>query len=70
MDEKRYKKITSNDLELKMLLERVSDSYDDFVVGAMLLSKDYNRRRKLIDFIKAYPELKTDAILEFLMDTD
>ncbi len=53
--------------ELKELLEKVSDTYDDFV-GCVLcaVKHDDEDAQKVKDFIKEDPTRKSDDILEYL----
>lgn len=54
--------------ELKALLEKVCDTYPDFVHGVMLVVRDEgeNVADKLIKYIKATPKADSSDISEFL----
>lgn len=53
--------------ELRTLLEKVSDSYDDFVEGMMVyLKDDPENREKVTEYIQSNPDAKTDDILEYM----
>lgn len=53
--------------ELKNMLEKVSDTYDDFV-GCVLcaVKNDDEAAEKVMDFIKEDSARKSDDILEYL----
>ena len=52
--------------ELKELLENVSDTYEDFVMGILADTKDDDKRAKITEYIKSNPDAKTDDIIECL----
>jgi len=53
--------------ELKKALESVSDCYDDFVRGMIIIIKKKEElAEKIIDYIKENPEAKTDDVIEYL----
>lgn len=52
--------------ELKQLLENVSDSYFDFVLGVMLsFVDDEEGQKKMIAFLKENPNANSDDVSEF-----
>lgn len=56
-----------NEIEkLRMLLENVSDSYEDFVEGAMSEAKDDETfAGKVIAFIESHPEATSSDVIRF-----
>ena len=57
--------LTSNP-ELKQLLENVSDSYFDFVLGVMLsFVDDEEGQKKMIAFLKENPNANSDDVSEY-----
>ena len=52
--------------ELKMLLEKVSDTYDDFVYGIMLELQTKEQQDNMISCLKANPDLDTSTIINHL----
>lgn len=54
--------------EFKKILENVSDSYEDFVIGTMLAAKTDEDRNKIINFINSTPNVDTSQIIEYLSD--
>lgn len=64
MSKKTDRALNSNP-ELRKLLENVSGSYSDFVLGVMLTcenNSDY--QNKMISFIKSHPDANTDDVGE------
>lgn len=56
--------------ELEKLLNEVSDSYFDFVMGMMSEAKEHpDRLKDIIAFIKDNPEAKTSDILGWALST-
>lgn len=53
---------------LKQMLERVSDSYSDFVHGVMLIAKRENIEQELIEFISQNPTADSSEISEYMFD--
>ena len=52
--------------ELKQLLENVSDSYFDFVLGVMLsFVDDEEGQKKMIAFLKENPNANSDDVSEY-----
>ena len=52
--------------ELKKLLENVSDTYYDFVKGALIeAKKDESYAEKLIDYLKNNPDATTSEIIKY-----
>lgn len=52
--------------ELRECLERVSDSYDDFVDGGLMTAKNHDGyAEKLIAFIKSNPNATTSDIIKY-----
>lgn len=52
--------------KLKSLLENVSDSYEDFVIGSLRLAKKYKgAASKLIKFIEDNPTATTSDIIQY-----
>lgn len=55
--------------ELEDLLINIEDSYYDFISGIMNYAKgNEDRRKKLIDYIKANPEVKSSDVVKFVSD--
>ena len=55
--------------ELEDLLINIEDSYYDFISGIMNYAKgNQDRRKKLIDYIKANPEVKSSDVVKFVSD--
>jgi len=53
--------------EFKMVLESVSDCYEDFVIAMKTyLEEDEENRNKIIEYIENNPAKRTDDILEYL----
>lgn len=56
----------SSNIELRRLLENVSDSYFDFVLGVMLsFVDDEENQKKMIDFLKENPDSNADEVSEY-----
>jgi len=53
--------------ELKILLENVEDSYDDFVKGMLKAIKIDGKEKEALRFLKEHPNAKTDEIIEELV---
>lgn len=53
---------------LKYMLERVSDSYSDFVNGVMLIAKKENIEQELVNFISQNPSANSSEISEYMFD--
>ena len=52
--------------EVKKLLENVSDTYYDFVEGALIeAEKDESYAEKLIDYLKNNPDATTSEIIKY-----
>lgn len=52
--------------ELKKLLENVSDTYYDFVEGALIeAKKDESYAEKLINYLKNNPDATTSEIIKY-----
>lgn len=65
MSFKTERALTSNP-ELKQLLENVSDSYFDFVLGVMLsFVDDEEGQKKMIAFLKENPNANSDDVSEY-----
>ena len=55
--------------ELEEALKNVKDSYYDFVRGCYLVVKESEEyRKKLLQYLKDYPDAQTDDVLEYLFD--
>lgn len=55
--------------ELKEALKNVKDSYYDFVQGCYLTVKESEEyQKKLLQYLKDYPDAQTDDVLEYLFD--
>ena len=55
--------------ELEDLLINIEDSYYDFISGIMNYAKgNEDRRKKLIDYIKVNPEVKSSDVVKFVSD--
>lgn len=53
--------------ELKKALAEVSDTYDDFVRGIpVILKRDVENQKKLLDFIKSNKSATTSEVLAHL----
>lgn len=56
--------------ELKNLLENISDSYYDFVVGILNKAKRYPEKSdELIEYIKNNPNIHTSEVVEWVLKT-
>ena len=53
---------------LKYMLEKVSDSYSDFVHGVMLIAKKENIEHELVNFISQNPTANSSEISEYMFD--
>lgn len=53
---------------LKYMLEKVSDSYSDFVYGVMLIAKKENIEHELVNFISQNPTANSSEISEYMFD--
>ncbi len=58
------------DEELKELLENVQDVYEGFVICAMSFLKDYEKKKKMIDFIKKKKDVTTVDIINYTDELD
>ena len=53
--------------DLMELLENVPDKYDDFISGMRcFLKNDEANQKKMIEYLKAHPESKSDDVLDYL----
>lgn len=52
--------------ELKGLLQKVSDSYDDFVNGVLSVAKQSGIVDEMIDYIKTNPEADSSGITQYM----
>ncbi|WP_432651724.1 hypothetical protein [Huintestinicola sp.] len=65
MSYKTERALASNS-ELKSLLEKVPDTYFDFVLGVMLTFVDDKAgQNKMISFLKTNPNANTDDVSEY-----
>ncbi len=55
-----------NEIELRNLLENVSDSYSDFVVGVLRVAKKYNSTDIIAEYILKNPNATTSEMIEFI----
>ena len=55
--------------ELRKLLNKVPDSYFDFVEGLLdEAKKSKERERGLICYVKAHPQAKSSEVIQFLVE--
>lgn len=61
----RLDKLTGKEKRLKILLENISDTYDDFVKGELYTAVEYGYVDKMIEYIEnSSPELTTSDVSE------
>lgn len=55
--------------ELKDLLEKTSDSYEDYVIGILCQSRHNDKiEKEIINFLKGNPDATSSQVLEFSSD--
>lgn len=53
--------------ELREMLKKVSDSYDDFVNAMCSLAKQYDEIDVLSDYLKSNPDADSSNVVSFMM---
>ncbi|MCD7812197.1 MAG: hypothetical protein LUG91_10225 [Ruminococcus sp.] len=53
---------------LKETLENVSDTYEDFVTGVMLLCKTDESRKAVVEYITNNRNVTTSEVLDYCVD--
>lgn len=54
--------------ELKILLEGIQDTYEDFVFGMMRSLKTDEDTQKIIDYIRQNDNVDTSSVIDFFSD--
>lgn len=53
---------------LKYLLQNVSDSYSDFVIGGLCTAKNHNSYDKIIEYLENNPTAKTSDVIKYMTE--
>lgn len=57
-----------NTEDLKTLLKKVPDSYEDFVIGISLAAKSDEDRDKIANYLQKHKNADTSDVIEFVTD--
>lgn len=56
--------------KLRIALENVSDSYEDFVIGLLAIASEYDMAEQIISYLRYYPNAETSDIIGYVFSEE